>query len=349
MEKLTAQQRAQLFQLSTRQNMQMMAKKSTSQPNSTLEFQLPKARLLSNIFLRFKASIKVTHASATELAMGGLTPFKLIQQIKLDLNNGFAPYTISGAGLAMMNHLNKNAQMVAQKTSAYNNNGGKLTASATGVDNDVIFTLQLPVTLNDRDPVGLLLLQSEQTIADLRVSIGSCTDMFTAAESSGFTIALNAIEVEPCLETFSIPANSEAFPDLSILKLVQDRADSITSTGQNIVKLSTGTIYRKIVLYMTDANGAPITPADLSGTIDLVFNQADTNYAISADMIRSINAYKIGADLPEGMYVFDFSDCSYGTGRDYIDTEKLTEFWLRFNSAKLGKVRIVTECLSRLV
>lgn len=346
---LTAQQRAQLFQLSTRQNMQMMAKKSTDSCNTSMDFQLPKARLLSNIYLHIHAKVKATHATKTSIDINPLDVCRILSQIKLDLNNGFAPYTISGVGLGIMNMLDKNANMILEEDSAYNNVGNALTVSSDGVSNDLCFTMQLPVTLNGRDPVGLLLLQSDQTIADLRVAVGAPADMFPSTNTTGFTFDLESVTVEPMLETFSIPANSEAFPDLSILKLVQDRTDSITSAGQNIVKLSTGTIYRKLALQFTDENGTPFTDSDLSGVIELVFNQADTNYSVSPEMLRALNAVKIGTPLPKGVYIFDFSDCSYGSSRDYIDTEKLTEFWLRFNAGKRGKVRVISECLSRLV
>lgn len=348
-ETVSTQQRAVNFNLSTRQNLQMMAKKNTTTANTGIEFQLPKARLLSNIYLRVHAKIKATHATKSEILLSNLAPFKLIQQIKLDLNNGFAPYTISGVGLGLMNLLDKNAYMILGDSSAYNNAPSKLTASVAGSENDIAFTIQLPVTLNGRDPVGLLLLQSDQTIADLRVSVGSPNDMFYGEDITGFTFDLVNFTVEPMLETFSIPANTQAFPDLSILKLVQDRTDSITSSGQNIVKLSTGTIYRKLILYFTDENGKPMTDDDLQGNIELVFNQADTNYSVSAEMLRAVNAVKLGTAIPTGVYIFDFSDCSYGSSRDFIDTEKLTEFWLRFNAGKRGKVRVISECLSRLV
>lgn len=348
-EKIDAQTRAKYFQISTRQNMQMVQTKKTSVPNSTLEFTLPKARLLSNIYLRVKAKLNVKHPTKTSLNNDFLTPYKIIQQFKLDLNNGFSPYTISGVGLALLNYINKNTRMYNSIASDYFTCGKTFTASAEGTDNEFFFTVQLPVTLNDRDAVGLLLLQSEQTVADLRVAVGNPYDMYTEEEANGYTLDLKDLEVMPMLETFSIPANAEAFPDLSILKLCMDRVDSITAAGQNIVKLSTGTIYRKLALYITDEDGKPMTADKLNGTIDLVFNQADCNYSIAPDMLRAMNCYKLGSQLPEGVYIFDFSDGSYGSSRDYIDTEKLTEFWLRFNTTSRGKVRIISECLSRLI
>ena len=349
-EKLTAQQRANLFAMSTRQNLQMMAKQTVTTPSTSMQFTLPKARLLSNIFVKVKAKIKVAHANATTLANTTLAPYRIIRRYSLDLNNGFSPYSISGDGLALSNMIQPNANMILDK-SAYFDCPENFKASVAGTENEFMFTVQLPVTLNPRDPVGLILLQSEQTVTDLRLDIGNPVEMYTEG-AEGYTIDLVSLEAMPMLETFSIPANSNAFPDLSVLKLVQDRTDTLTSAGQQIVKLSTGTIYRKLILFITDEDGKPATADYVTSNLELVFNQADCNYSINPDMLRAKNAFDLGHAIPDGVFVFDFSNQgmpNFGGTRDYIDTEKLTEFWLRFNTSGKGKVKIISECLARLI
>ena len=88
------------------------------------------------------------------------------------------------------------------------------------------------------------------------------------------------------------------------------------------------------------------------GNIEIVFNQADVNYNISPDMLRAINTKDLGFELPKGVYIFDFSSggniTNYGGTRDYIDTEKLTEFWIRTTTTATGSVKVVSECLARL-
>ena len=348
-EQLTAQQRANLFSMSTRQNLQMIAKQSTTTPNTSIQFTLPKARLLSNIFVRIKAKVKVTHASKTSIANDFLNPYRIIRRYSLDLNNGFAPYAISGDGLMLMNMIQPNAN-ICMEESDYFKCANSFTASSTGADNDFYFTVQLPVTLNQRDPVGLILLQSDQTVVDLRLDVGTPAEMFTG-NTDGFTFELVSLEAMPMLETFSIPASASAYPDLSVLKLVQDRTDTITSAGQQIVKLSTGTIYRKLVLYITDENGDPADADFVTSNLELVFNQADTNYSVNAEMLRAKNAYDLGYKTPEGVFIFDFSNQgfpNFGGVRDYVDTERLTELWVRFNTSGKGKVKVISECIARL-
>ena len=69
-------------------------------------------------------------------------------------------------------------------------------------------------------------------------------------------------------------------------------------------------------------------------------------------MLRLVNERIMGCELPEGVYILDFSNGgtmpNYGGTRDFIDTANLTEFWVRFSTGKVGKCEIITETLARL-
>ena len=163
-EQITAQQRAQLFAMSTRQNLQMLAKQTANTGASTLQFNLPKARLLAKTIVHFKGKVNVKHASKTTIPTTEFTIYKAIRRISLDLNNGFSPFVCTGEELALYNMLDKNGDIM-NKASNYRNVGatGTFTANSTGKDNDVDFYLELPVTINPRDPIGLILLQNSET------------------------------------------------------------------------------------------------------------------------------------------------------------------------------------------
>ncbi len=306
---LTALQRAQMFAMSTRQNWHMLAKQTTNNMPGTLQFNLPKARLLSGLFV----SIKLTGGDISS-----------IRRLSLDLNNGFAPFVVSGEELQMYNHIDLNPL--------------NFPAWATKEgDGETIYNFYMPCTTNPRDPIGLILLQNDQTNVTLNIDFG---------------IGATKAEVKVMTETFSIPADVNAYPDLSVLKLVNGRSDSLPAIGQQRIQLTTGTIYRKIAIKLVDENGAPMSLDDLNGNIQLVFNQADINYSVDPEMLKMWNEKQLGAELPDGVFVFDFSNSgglpNLGGTRDYIDSANLTEFWLEFNTAKKGKCIIVTETLARL-
>ena len=164
---LNASQRAQIFAMSTRQNWQMLAKETATVHPSTIQFTLPKTRLLSSVMLRVKAKINIKHASKTALTGDIFTPYRVLRKISLDLNNGFAPFSLSGEELAMYNMINLHPDILTPHTAnaqGYCVAPTDYTASTSGADNEIIFTLELPLTTNPRDPVGLIVLQSDATV-----------------------------------------------------------------------------------------------------------------------------------------------------------------------------------------
>lgn len=329
-ETLSAQQRAQLFALSTRQNLQMLAKQTATSFPNTLQFSLPKARLLAGLYVNLKLVFNTALSTVDAEKIG-----KIVRRLSLDLNNGFAPFVISGSEARLYNLVDLNTTNVMHEWFM------KLATDKKSVD----LNFYLPCTTNPRDPIGLILLQNDQTNVTLNIDLG-------LGAEAGLTVEPSKAEVKVMVETFSIPAHQNAYPDLTVLKLVNGRKDSLASAGQQIIKLATGTIYRKIIFKITDADGVAMTPADITSNIELVFNQADINYSIDAVMLRFLNEKQFGQALPDGVYVFDFSNSgglpNLGGTRDFIDSANLTEFWLRFTTGKVGKVEIVTETLARL-
>ena len=134
-------------------------------------------------------------------------------------------------------------------------------------------------------------------------------------------LSFPSFRITPVITTFSIPAVPQAFPDLSVLKLLQSQVNEAPTSGQMTVRLPVGTTYRKIFL---DMGGIGIP-----GTIDVIFNQADTPYSITPRYLRAINEEMYGDELPADVYALDFSYqgiANLGGLRDYIDTERLTVF-----------------------
>lgn len=346
---ITTQQRMLNFSTLTRQNRHEIAPKVTDTEFSSLQFEYPKARLLAQTHINVEVSFKLKHASLTSLELNVYDPYKIIRKITQDLNNGFMPVVMSGTELAMYNTIATHPEKII--TTGGMKPVKKLTASTSGAENKMEFCLEVKNTLNDSMLQGLILLQNNSTMVNLNVDIGSMTDVLKG--HSGFTAENLQVKITPMITTYTIPSNPDAFPDISVLKLMQAKTTTFTSGGDNLVYFDTGTIYRKIALYMTDADGNPLKPEDINGKMELAFNTADIPYSISAKSLRMLNADEFGVMLPEGLFVFDFSSQSpligYGGSRDYIDTEKLTSFTLKVNTANAIRVTSITEQLSRLI
>lgn len=349
-QQISPQQRALNFATATRQTQQMLPAQSVQGEQTTIQFTLPKVRLLSKILLEVDA-VATFKSSAATIAKKVMAPYQVLRSISIDLNNGFRPFVVSGRDAYLYNINRLNPSVLNVQTNVKGINYCDNAASVGGTDGRIKFLVALPLTLNDRDPQGLILLQNEESSVSLTVDIAKLSDAFTLNVGNNDQVVFKSMTITPMVETFSIPPVKEAFPDISILKLVASKADTFAGNGQNIVKLNTGLIYRKMVMYFEDGSGNPLTDADFSGNLELIFNQADTPYSIKPSILSAKNHSDLGFVLPDGVYVFDFSNQgipNLGGTRDYIDTEKLNEFWVRFNTVKSGKLTVVTETLSRL-
>ena len=350
-EKLTAQQRAQLFGASTRQHFQMLGMQEVNGGAQTVQFRVPKARIMQGVKLWVEGVLNLKDGNSSAHTLKGLEPYKCIRRLSVDFNNGFMPVVCSGEEMALVNMLYPNPEMILS-----NPDGATLakasatfTSSPEGVDNAFSFMLDVPLTINYRDPVGLVLAQNAETNIDITIDIANAVNMLPA--NSAFEATFTNLKITPMIASFSVPADTRAFPDMSVLKIVDSRNEAFTA-GQSYIKLPVGMIYRKLIFKFENADGTPMTPEDITSNIELVLNTADVPYSVSPKMLRAINIMQAGMAYPEGCYYFsfDFQGINgYGGSRDYIDAERITEFAVRFNAANAGKLTIISEKLSRLI
>lgn len=351
-QKISPQQRNANFAQMTRQKMQVSPMKTGSGANmgDTVQFDIPKINLISRVRLLVTGNLKASHATATTFEPAPFAPFNLIRRVSVDLNNGFSPFILSGEEVYMYNMIRDQAFTMKREEAGRAKVVMGTKAAAGGANNAVSFLVDLPLTLNDRDPVGLIVAQNQETTITVTVDFANDPNIVAGAPT-GYTFAMSNLKVEPMVESFTVPPIAEAFPDISVLKLAQASRETISGAGQHYVDLPCGYTYRKMIFYITDENGKGVADSDLVGNIELVLNQADIPYRLTASHLAKINHEMFGMTLPQGMYAFDFSYqgiSNLGGARDYFDTERLTEFWLRFNPSAKGQVRVVYEVLSRL-
>lgn len=351
---LSPQERAMLFSQGTRQTFQTLGAIHVTGENTRNTFTLPKSRLLSKIWIEVEAEYIIK--SDMSILNNKFSPLEILRRVEVNLNNGFSPFILSGRDLHLYTMNRMNPVTFGSFNSYYNDKKVNYVENKKTDDvnkpNKMRFMCMLPLTLNDRDAVGLVLLQNEETVVNVNIDVGQMKDAFILSSTSDEVI-FKSLVITPMLETYTIPPSPLAFPDLSVLKIVQSKEETFTANTAQTVKLNTGTIYRKMVLYFEDENGRPIKETDFIGNMELVFNTADVPFSIKPSILAAKNAIETYSNekFEDGVFMFDFSYQglpNLGGSRDYIDTERLTEFWLRFTCNKVGKVTVISETLSRL-
>jgi len=345
--KIDPAERARNFNKATRQYKQVVASK-TGAVSTVVSFEVPKSRLLAGLFVEVKATLNAIHASATTYTPHEDAPFNFIDRLQVDMNNGFMPYNISGESLYMHNISNRGADTMAIARSGRGSVvQGNVSSASTGTDNVVRIFAKLPLSVNERDPIGLVMMNADDILCNVNVTLGALADLAPAA--SGYTFAVSAITVTLYSETFSIPSIAEAVPDISVVKLVNEKTESIIA-GENTIKLPASNIYRKIGFSLRNATPARVAETGITGTIDLILDQTDYPYRFNTTELAAINNEVYRGDLPNGTYIIDFASLSQlinlAGGRDYIDTDGVTEYWLKFTSAAAGTLQIWYETLA---
>ncbi|MGE7114936.1 cytoplasmic protein [Lysinibacillus sp. NPDC047702] len=352
---LSPQERAMLFSQGTRQTFQTLGSIHVTGEGTRNTFTLPKSRLLSKIWLEVEAEF-IIKSEMSQLSTK-LSPLEVLRRVEVNLNNGFSPFILSGRDLHLYTMNRQNPVTFGNFSTYFNEKKVNHIETQKTADldkpNKMKFMCMLPLTLNDRDAVGLVLLQNEETVVNVNIDVGQIKDVFIPNNTSDEVI-FKSMVITPMLETYTIPPSPLAFPDLSVLKIVQSKEETFNANTTQTVKLNTGTIYRKMVMYFEDEHGRPVKEADFIGNMELVFNTADVPFSIKPSILRAKNAIETYSNekFEDGVYLFDFSNQglpNLGGSRDYIDTERLTEFWLRFTCNKVGKVTVISETLSRLM
>jgi hypothetical protein len=322
--------RAQNFAMMTRKYEQQLASKAYVD-SSRLSWDIPSSRFLSKITLLVRGTFTMTHASTTTLTKSTFDKFNIFRRIRLEINNGFNPYDISGQMLSLKNKID-NFQDPSADPFALETVG--VTASSSGASNNIAFQLELPVTINPRDPIGLINLQNPETIVTLHIDTDLLTKMYTDSSTTAGSVA---ITVTPIVETFSIPQNPDFVPDYSIIKLVHEQSMSIVSTAEMTIDMQRGLTYRKYGLYLaSDTIFTPIAHSYIN-SFQTIYQGADYPVNVTSDYVAYKNKVAYQGKLPLGCYVFDESEqgiANLGGVRDYIDTERLTLFQkkITFNS-----------------
>lgn len=315
------------FNEATRQNFTELPAQSYV-AGGRLYFPLPKAGLLSRLFVKLVGTMTVTLGTGT--ATVSEKPYNLIKRIRLIANSGTAIYDVSGYGTYLINNLLRSNQ--SPDKSVYDRGYLSEVYNCPVADgaNAWKMALELPIAMNVRDPIGLIMLQNDSTNLTLEIEFNSeygllNNDIYSIVVTGNTTASFSG-KVGVMMEYFNVPKDKNDYPPLNMIHQWLENRDALPGTGAFVKQLQRGNIYQRII--------HAIQLGNLLDTIDvdkfrILYNQSEVPYTVDKLSQLFLQRSRYGMDLPKGCFVHDFTystgEVGLGNARDYINSANVTE------------------------
>jgi len=279
---------------------------------------------LATVNLRFKGVLTSKHASKTTFTKSEMAPWCLADRVRLSLNNATTIWDTTGYGAYLQNILGRQSYVMDQvmtNSDVFAFGGTGSTVSPAGTDTPIAFNLTLRLAVNDRDALGVLLLQNDSAVLNVAVDNAPASVLMTDTDIDASISGIWEIGVE----WFSVSQNPQAWPQLNIVHQTIEQQMPINSIGKNSLVLPRGNTYLRIINYLR-VNGLL---ADAVDNLSLVFNLTNTPLFLSGGQIKVMHRQRYGRDLPKGTYALDFmfnGIPGMGLFRDIINSQLFSEF-----------------------
>jgi hypothetical protein len=198
--------------------------KPTGGGTSAINF--PKTGMLAAIHIAIRGSIAGTLTVPNALGMSSI-----INRLRVTLNSGIDVVNISGAGM----HYLLREVVGPEYIDPYGQSNARSAVTAAAFNLD----LHVPIAINDRDPVGLIMLQNEQTLLTLSIDWASDTTVATGA-----TVTATAT---PYVEVFTVPVDPQDYPPLNILHQILEDQQQVSGAGDYTYNWPRGNTYLQIL------------------------------------------------------------------------------------------------------
>jgi len=267
-------------------------------------FNIPKVGYVGRIWLAIRGTVAGTLTVPNALGFASI-----IRNINVQVNSGLQLYNSSGAGF---HYLLRPFLDFGQDPFPQSNARSAVTAAAFNLD------MMVPLMLNFRDPIGLILAQSEATLLTVNITWESDSVVATGATVN--------CTVTPYVEFFTVPSSDAAQPPRNTVhQILEDQVAGVVA-GPYPYTLPRGGLYLMLLL----GYGMGVAGADNASQVQLRAAQSD--YLQSPDMpyldmITAATGFQ--RQRLAGTYPLDFAGTSglgtYDLMRDTIDTSRLTD------------------------
>lgn len=293
------------FLLNTRQKQIQLAPMTRLAGGGTTSIQLPKTGFLSKIWLAIRGAVSGTVTGPNALGLASI-----VSRVRLTANSGIDIFNVSGAGYHYMlrDFLESEYIDVSSQATARN--------AVTVVS--YLLDMVIPVAINSRDPMGLLLLQNEQTI--LTLSIDWAAEATVATGVPGVTGTAT-----PYLELFTVPPDPRDWPSLNIVHQILEDQQVVAGAGDFVYNWPRGNTYMQVL----HGCGIAQSGTDAFSRYQLRLNQSDYLSNIDIAGIDNLYRYYHGRARIAGVIPQDFLASSglgnFGLVRDLFNSAVVTD------------------------
>lgn len=297
---------------------------------SRSRFTLPKIGILSRLYIDIAGGSGTAFdltvgGGSSAVAADGQGPYGIVEGIALKVNGGTGWYDVTGFGTYLVNAV-EGADRYPETAPGTVYTTAPTDVASTIFDYPVVdgnprFGLEVPLCLGPGNPLGMILLQNDQTTVELEIRWDTLANYANLAGGAVATLSLTASVV---MEYFDIPPR-DAFlafflPLLRWAHWWREERKDVTATGRdtNFVALDNHDAYLRVLHYFVRNS---ITNTDNVTDLRFVLNKAVTLYDHDdATHLRKQRA-AIGKDLPA--FLWDFFQT--GTMRDVIHGDAYTD------------------------
>jgi hypothetical protein len=294
---------------------------------SRSRFVLPKVGLASRIYLDIDGGSSTAYDFTAGGGTGAATsqgPWGIVEGISLRVNGGSGWYDVSGFGTSLINRIEgvypQTPTGTIYTTAPADVESTLYNYDATA-DSRPRFGLEVPLCLGPSNPLGMILLQNDQTTVELEVRWNTLDAFATLAGGASATLTLTATAI---LEYFDIPPR-DAFlafflPMLRWAHWWREERQDVTASGRdaNIVSLDNHDTYLR-VLHTFIRNG--VVNTDNVTDLRFILNRQHTLYDHDDATHLRRQRDAINQDIPA--FVWDFFRS--GTMRDTIHADAYTD------------------------
>lgn len=293
--------------------------------------ELPKTGILMGIMLPIGLTIAGTLSAPNALGLASC-----IKRIIVRTNSGHTLIDISGAGYHWL------LADFIQDNYLMNSYTDARLAVTTGTKNLDMF---LPIALNSRDEIGLIMLQNMQTVVTLEIQWEADATVATGA-------TISAATASPNLLVFEVPSNEEALPDFDTIQQIVEETQSVVGAIDFIHNIAIGATYFG-VYYLIPA-GFTRSQLILQQT-NIVYDLTPSQHRIWFMLLTSRDCNLSGGAITgsDKRLLWDFAGSDglgqFGTVRDTINSEALTSFFTRVTVVGSTTMQVVRRQVVRIV